>query len=89
MAMVYPGVIGSVLGFALYYYVLQHMETTRVALVTPVLALLLGHLFNGASNGARVWFGTITIPGGLLLFEYGDRLLVRLPRSSVSTGLNR
>jgi drug/metabolite transporter (DMT)-like permease len=44
-AIAYLGVFGSVLGFALYYYVIRHLEAGRVALitlVTPVLALLLG-----------------------------------------------
>ena len=50
VSIVYLGIIGSVLGFALYYYVLRHVEATRVALITlitPVIALLLGHGLNG------------------------------------------
>ena len=42
LSIIYLGLIGSVLGFALYYYVLRHVEATRVALITlitPVLAL--------------------------------------------------
>jgi drug/metabolite transporter (DMT)-like permease len=70
----YLGVIGSVLGFALYYYVLRHVETTRVALitlVTPVIALLIGQWFNGESVRLEVWFGTTMIMFGLLIFELG------------------
>jgi len=81
LAILYLGVIGSVLGFALYYHVLHHMETTRVALltlVTPVLALLIGHLLNGEAVSPRVWFGTATILCGLLLFEFGDRMPGRI-----------
>ena len=76
IAIVYLGVIGSVLGFALYYYVLKHVETTRVALITvitPVIALLLGHLLNGEALQAEALAGTAAILCGLLLFEYGQK----------------
>jgi len=75
LSIVYLGVIGSVLGFALYYYVLRHVETTRVALITlitPVIALLLGHGLNGEPLQAEAWAGTAAILSGLLLFEYGQ-----------------
>jgi drug/metabolite transporter (DMT)-like permease len=71
-AIVYLGVFGSVLGFALYYYVVKHLETGKVALitlVTPVMALLLGSLLNGESVGARVWAGTALIGVGLSLHQ--------------------
>ncbi|MEZ5541615.1 MAG: DMT family transporter [Pseudomonadota bacterium] len=80
----YLGIIGSVLGFALYYYILRRVEATRVALITlltPVLALLLGSLLNGEAIQAQTWFGTATILGGLLLFEYGQHLPGRLAGS--------
>ena len=38
-AIVYLGVLGSVVGFTLYYYVIKHLDAGRVALimlVTPV-----------------------------------------------------
>jgi len=76
VAIVYLGVIGSVLGFALYYYVLKHVDTTRVALITvitPVLALLLGHLLNGEALQTEALVGTAAILCGLVLFEYGQK----------------
>jgi drug/metabolite transporter (DMT)-like permease len=74
LSIVYLGLVGSVLGFALYYYVLRHVEATRVALitlVTPVLALMLGHAFNGETLQPETVLGTAAILSGLLLFEYG------------------
>ena len=50
LSIVYLAIFGSVLGFALYYYVLRQVEASRVALialVTPVTALLLGNVLNG------------------------------------------
>ena len=76
IAIVYLGVIGSVLGFALYYYVLKHVDTTRVALITvitPVIALALGHLLNGEAIQTEAIIGTAAILSGLLLFEYGQK----------------
>ncbi len=75
LSIIYLGLVGSVLGFVLYYYVLRHVEATRVALitlVTPVLALLLGNTLNGEVLQTEVVIGTASILSGLLLFEYGQ-----------------
>lgn len=83
-AIVYLGVFGSVLGFALYYYVIRHLETGKVALitlVTPVLALLLGNLLNGEAVSAHVWAGTALIGAGLTLHQWSSLVeLVFVPR---------
>jgi drug/metabolite transporter (DMT)-like permease len=75
-AIVYLGMIGSVLGFMLYYYMIKHMDTSRIALITlitPVLALLLGHGFNNEAVLPQVWFGTLLILLGLGLHRWGGR----------------
>ena len=72
LSILYLGLIGSVLGFALYFYILRNVEATRVALitlVTPVTALLLGNLFNGESIQIEVWLGTAAILLGLLIYH--------------------
>lgn len=72
-AIAYLGVFGSVVGFALYYYVIKHMEAGKVALITlitPVLALLLGHLVNGEAVLPRVWLGAGLISLGLGLHQW-------------------
>ncbi len=81
-ATVYLGVIGSVLGFALYYYLIKHMEAGRVALmalITPVLALLLGHGLNNEAVLPQVWLGTASIVLGLGLHHWGGRWAHYLP----------
>ncbi len=73
VAIIYLGAFGSVLGFALYYYVLKHMETSKVSLitlVTPVLALLLGNLLNGEAVSGQVWVGVACISLGLSLHQH-------------------
>jgi drug/metabolite transporter (DMT)-like permease len=84
MAIVYLGVFGSVLGFILYYYALRRIEAGRIALIlliTPVLALLLGHFLNGESFGARQIAGTALILSGLLFYEAGERIVQALRRN--------
>lgn len=81
-ATVYLGVFGSVLGFALYYYMIKHMEAGRIALitlVTPVLALLLGHGLNNEAVLPQVWLGTASIILGLCLHRWGGHWLAALP----------
>lgn len=81
-AIVYLGMIGSVLGFMLYYYMIKHMETGPVALInliTPVLALLLGHGLNNEAVLPQVWFGTAFILLGLGLHRWGAQWRACLP----------
>jgi drug/metabolite transporter (DMT)-like permease len=72
-AIVYLGIFGSVIGFALYYYVIKHLEASRVALitlVTPVIAMLLGNLLNGETISLRLWLGTALILFGLTVHQW-------------------
>jgi drug/metabolite transporter (DMT)-like permease len=83
-AIVYLGVIATSIGFVLYYYVLQRLPATRVALITlvsPVLALLLGHAANHEPLTPRIVFGAVLILGGLLLHEFSGRFGVKPARS--------
>jgi drug/metabolite transporter (DMT)-like permease len=75
-SIVYLGVIATPLGFTLYFFVLQHLPATRVALitlVTPVFALLVGHAANGEPVSVQVAEGTALILGALLLHEFAGR----------------
>ncbi len=73
MAIVYLGVLGSLVGFTLYYYVIKRLDAGRVALimlVTPVAALLLGKVLNQEYIPALGWAGIALIGAGLLLYEW-------------------
>jgi len=79
-SIVYLAVLGSALGFILYFYVLHHLGPSRVALITlmtPVLALFIGQYVNGEQVGAAEWLGTAVILVGLAFYQWGDRLRVR------------
>lgn len=81
-AIVYLGVLGSVMGFILYYYIIKHLDAGRVALimlVTPVAALLLGQTLNAESIPAHGWMGIALIGSGLLLYELQALRQLRRP----------
>lgn len=72
----YLGILATTFGFALYYYILKHLSATRVGLISlmsPVLALLLGHYLNHEPLTLKVILGVSMILGGLVLHEWGDR----------------
>ena len=77
----YLAVFGSVLGFIMYFYVLKHIDASRVALVTlltPVLALLLGQGLNNETINPAVWVGTFCILVGMSVYQWGARLVLSL-----------
>jgi len=79
----YLAVFGSVLGFIMYFYVLKHIDASRVALVTlltPVLALLLGQGLNNETINPAVWVGTFCILVGMSVYQWGARLVLSLRR---------
>lgn len=85
-AIVYLGVFGSVIGFSLYYYVLREIEAVRlslVTLITPVLALLLGHWLNDEPLRSGIWLGTALVTAGLLSFEIDKWPLLRFGRKPI------
>jgi len=71
----YLGAIASTVGFGLYYYLLIHISATSVAmipLISPVLALYIGHTLNHESIGVKVMTGTAFILFALIMHEFFD-----------------
>jgi drug/metabolite transporter (DMT)-like permease len=60
-ATLYLGTFGSVLGFALYYYLIKNMEAGRIALITLITPVI------------AVWLGTASIVLGLGLHRWGEQ----------------
>ena len=76
-AIVYLSIMGSVVGFILFYYVLRRISPNVIALgtlVTPVLALLWGFIFNDEALEPRVLAGGAFILCGLALHHWGGAL---------------
>lgn len=76
-SIVYLGLVASALGFTLFYYLLKRTEANAVAmltLVSPVLALLLGHVIDGERVTPAIAAGTALVLGGLAVYQWGARL---------------
>ena len=74
-AILYLGVIASVIGFMLFFYVLKNIDAIRVSLITlitPGCALILGNLLNNEPLTNEILLGTAMVLCGLLLFQFGD-----------------
>ena len=77
LSILYLALLGSAIGFPLYFYLLKNLAAERVAiitLITPITALLLGAAFNGEVISSKVWLGTALILTGLAIYEYGKYL---------------
>ncbi len=73
LSILYLAIVGSVVGFLLFYYVLKRVEATRtslITLITPIGALLIGHLTNNEPLNWEIIMGCVLILSGLLLFEF-------------------
>jgi drug/metabolite transporter (DMT)-like permease len=82
-SIVYLGVLGTTVGFALYMYLLKRLPVatlTLVTLITPATALILGQLLNNETVGVEVWYGAGLITAGLMVHQFGHRLgLAKVP----------
>lgn len=79
-AIVYLALFGSLLGFFAYYYILQKLSATTVALITmitPIIALLLGYLFNGEALTWQIVLGTAHVVLGLGLYLLADKVFLK------------
>ncbi len=79
-AIVYLGVMGSVVGFVAFYYALKHVSANAIALltlITPVLALALGHWLNQEPLQVEIITGAGCILFGLAVHNWGGNLFLR------------
>lgn len=71
VAVGYLSIFGSLVGAALFFYVLANMSPTAVSLVTfitPVLALILGSVVAHERLGLQLWMGAGLVVLALLLY---------------------
>jgi drug/metabolite transporter (DMT)-like permease len=74
VSLVYLAVVGSVIAFLLYYWLMQNMDVTKtmlISLVTPVVAVILGML---ALNEELSWR---TLAGGAMIIAGIGFIVVR------------
>jgi drug/metabolite transporter (DMT)-like permease len=66
----YLTIVGSVIAFLMYYWLIRHMHVSGVLmipLVTPLVAVLIGVLFAGETVGWHTALGGMAIIGGVAL----------------------
>jgi drug/metabolite transporter (DMT)-like permease len=91
-AIIYLALFGSVIGFALFFYILKHISATRVSLITlitPVSALMLGRYLNGEPMTTKIILGAGLIVTGLAAFELGPVFRRRVNPAPAGTGCDR
>ena len=77
-SIVYLGVMGSVVGFVSYYFLLENLRASTVALITlitPVVALFIGRTLNDELLTQSIWIGTGLVLIGLALHQWGRKLI--------------
>jgi len=77
-ATIYLGVFGSLIGFFAYFFVLQRLTASTVALitlVTPVVALTLGAVLNDEVIHSKLVFGALLVILGLTIYHWGEVII--------------
>ena len=81
VAIVGLAIIGSIVGFSLYYYVLNRMSavnTSFITLIVPIIALTLGVVTAGETLSLRLIVGVAIVLSSLFVYlNIGYRLLLR------------
>jgi drug/metabolite transporter (DMT)-like permease len=80
-ATIYLGIFGSLIGFFAYFFVLQRLSASTVALitlVTPVIALTLGVIFNNEMINNKIILGAFLVILGLAVYHWGELLMKKL-----------
>ena len=69
-ALLYLSIVGTVIAFVLYYWLLQRVQVTRVSLlvlITPLVAVLLGWLLLGEAILSEMILGCVLVLVGVAL----------------------
>jgi drug/metabolite transporter (DMT)-like permease len=84
-SLLYLALVGSVIAFILYYWLVQHIDVTNtmlIALVTPVIAVLVGMIVLDEKMTWRTLAGGALIIFGIALIVYRSRIRSHAQSSS-------
>ena len=76
-ATIYLGVFGSLIGFFAYFFILQRLTASTVALITlitPIIALTLGANLNNEIINSKLIFGALLVILGLSIYYWGENV---------------
>lgn len=77
LSIIYLGFFGSLVGFIAYFYVLQKLTASTVALITmitPVMAMTLGAFLNNEPVSMNLVFGACLVVVGLSCFQWSQKI---------------
>ena len=77
---IYLGLLGSGIGFTLYYFLLKKVSASKISLIgliTPITALSLGSALNNEPVIANVYYGAVMVCCGLILYQFTPKLGLR------------
>jgi len=80
-SILYLGIVGTGIGFTLYYFLLKQMPASKVALITlitPITSLLLGSALNNEPMLHEIWYGASFVIAGLLLYQFAPSIRFKL-----------
>jgi drug/metabolite transporter (DMT)-like permease len=80
-ATIYLGIFGSLIGFFAYFFVLQRLTAstvTLITLITPIIALSLGAVFNNEVISNKILLGAFLVILGLTIYHWGELLMNKL-----------
>lgn len=92
-AVAYMAAFGSVIGFGAFFYLVQRVSAAQVAVIpviTPVLAVMVGAVFNNEVLGNRILMGASCIVLAVVFAELGQKRLHRktpVATAAVNTAL--
>lgn len=75
-AVAYLAAFGSVIGFGAFFYLVQHVSAAQIAVIpviTPVLAVVVGTVFNNEVLGHSTLLGAACIVAAVVFAELGQR----------------
>jgi drug/metabolite transporter (DMT)-like permease len=90
VAFVYLVIIGAVVGYTAYIWLLRHCDPAKVATyayVNPIVAVLLGTLFAGETLNLRMLIAAGLIIGSVALIITAQQLCVRVEPTVVSAAV--
>lgn len=88
LGILYMAVVGSILGFSSYNYIVMRLSVQTAAMVnfvTPIVALGLGAWLNHEIILKSDYLGTVCVLMSIVLYLFGDQMLVRLKRQTAQT----
>ncbi|MEK7818349.1 MAG: EamA family transporter [Bacteroidota bacterium] len=74
-SIMYLAILGSVIAFVSYYWLLKHLKTAIIsftAFITPIIALLLGSTIGGEPLSKNIFVGAIFVSIGIFIANFDE-----------------